>query len=75
MRATWLLLAALLASCDGDGSYGGPDGPATRWCQQQMASLRGSDASLGSPEGFCAGCCVQEVRYKGRIENGVCVCR
>jgi hypothetical protein len=69
-----LALALALGSCDGDGCHGGPNGPATKFCQEQIARL-GPDASVGSPEAICAGCCVQEVHYVGTIKNGLCVCR
>lgn len=68
-----LAIAALVASCDGDGCNGGPTGSATKFCQDSIARI--GDASLGTPAEICKGCCKQEVEYQGRIENGLCVCR
>jgi len=67
-------VSLLVAACDGDGCSGGPNGPATKFCQDAIARARSVDggAALVPP---CEQCCVQEVHYKGVIENGLCVCR
>jgi hypothetical protein len=76
MRSRYVLLSMMLlaVACDGDGCHGGPDGPATRFCQQTFARLKAMDAGPGSGPS-CEQCCVQEVHYQGRIEDGLCVCR
>lgn len=75
MRSRHVLLSMMLlaVACDGDGCHGGPDGPATKFCQETFARLN-MDAGLGLAPS-CAQCCIQEVHYEGRIENGLCVCR
>lgn len=68
------IAAVALVGFDGDGCNGGPNGPATKFCQDTLAraNLPDADARLFPS---CAQCCIQEVPYKGRIENGLCVCR
>ena len=68
----WLALAIVLTACDGDGCYGGPDGPASKFCQDAIA--RAGDGGMAAAD-ICKQCCIQEVPYKGTIENGLCVCR
>jgi hypothetical protein len=73
MRRTIFLTAALAAagaSCDGDGCYGGPNGPATKFCQQSLTSVDSAHVADA-----CKTCCIQEVPYTGKIEDGKCVCR
>ena len=70
---TTALMLALVA-CDGDGCHGGPNGPATQFCQQAIVRAQAADAGAGSVPP-CEQCCIQEVHYQGRIENGLCVCR
>jgi hypothetical protein len=70
----WLLLAMLVCACDGDGCNGGPDGQATLYCQRTIAGLGHPDGGMTEAE-VCRQCCLQEVPYKGAIENGRCVCR
>jgi hypothetical protein len=69
----WSLFACLLfiaaASCDGDGCYGGPNGAATKFCQQALE--KADPARLAES---CKQCCIQEVPYEGRIVNGQCIC-
>jgi hypothetical protein len=76
LPGSWLVVVVLLslAACDGDGCHGGPDGPATRFCQQAIARGREMDSSPTLVPS-CEQCCIQEVHYKGRMENGLCVCR
>jgi hypothetical protein len=71
-RALLLWCALLVASCDGDGCNGGPNGPASKFCQE---SLGGIDASAEHIATSCKTCCLQEVPYKGTVEDGLCVCR
>jgi hypothetical protein len=63
----------MFVSCDGDGCNGGPNGPASKFCQSAIERATG-DAAM-PPAEICKRCCVQEVPYEGRIENGKCVCR
>ncbi len=76
MRWRWLSTALMLVlvGCDGDGCNGGPDGPATKFCQEAIARAQAKDGGMGSVPP-CEQCCVQEVHYKGNMENGLCVCR
>ena len=68
------IVAAILVACDGDGNHGGPNGGATRFCQRALANL-GHDGGPGALASACESCCLQEVPYKGHLENGACVCR
>jgi hypothetical protein len=61
-------------SCDGDGCKGGPNGPASKFCQDAIDRTLGVDSAM-VPARICKSCCIQEVRYKGEIENGKCICR
>jgi len=69
-----LLFLVTLAACDGDGCNGGPSGPATRYCQQAIANTLGVDGAM-PPAVICKQCCIREVPYEGRLEDGKCVCR
>lgn len=69
-----LLFLVTLAACDGDGCSGGPSGAATRYCQQAIAGTLGVDGAV-PPAVICKQCCIQEVPYEGRLEDGKCVCR
>ncbi len=62
-----------LCACDGDGCNGGPEGPASKYCQGEIARIA-SDAAIPVAS-ICKQCCIQEVPYEGKIENGKCVCR
>ncbi|GMV16174.1 MAG: hypothetical protein HS104_33350 [Polyangiaceae bacterium] len=64
------LLLALLA-CDSDGMHGGPNGDATRFCQESLGRIDAGPTQLAEA---CKSCCTQEVRYEGRIDDGKCVC-
>jgi hypothetical protein len=74
MRTPWIVLTTVLVACDGDGCNGGPNGPATKFCQEALARVRSADGGAGLGPS-CEQCCIQEVHYKGRVENGLCVCR
>lgn len=66
-----LLLLALLA-CDSDGKHAGPNGGATRFCQEALGHIDAGPTLLAEA---CQSCCTQEVKYQGRVEDGKCVCR
>ncbi len=68
------LVAFLLVACDGDGCNGGPHGPATKFCQETVDRYVGVDGAMPLAE-ICKSCCIQEVPYVGRLEDGKCVCR
>ena len=73
MRRRAIILLVFACACDGDGCNGGPDGPASKYCQGEIARV-GKSATM-SEAAICKQCCIQEVPYEGRIEDGKCVCR
>jgi len=73
VRALCVSILVVLA-CDGDGCNGGPNGSASKFCQGEIARVSGSDAAMPAAD-ICKSCCIQEVPYEGRIEDGKCVCR
>jgi len=66
-------ILVLVSSCDGDGCNGGPTGPASRYCQNAMTTIPSTSAA--SSAAICKQCCIQEVPYKGTMDDGLCVCR
>jgi hypothetical protein len=70
----YVFFALALLSCDGDGCNGGPNGSATKFCQDAIDRTRGVDGAM-PPDQICKSCCIQEVPYNGEMEKGRCICR